>query len=110
LLSDTAINPGLAEILLRGQRGDPLTPVEQFQFQLRMGALLRIWEDEYYQYRMGLYDEAEFTHERQTWKGLLAESPGTIALWCRTSGNYSAEFAAEIDGLIGRGACARAPN
>ncbi len=58
---------------------------------------------------MGLYDEAEFRHERQTWKGLLAGSPGTVALWCRTSGNYSAEFAAEIDEVIGSGACAPAP-
>ncbi len=50
LLSETAANPQLAEVLLRGQQGESLTPVEQLQFQLRMGSLLRIWEDEYYQY------------------------------------------------------------
>ena len=110
LLAGTASNPQLADILYRGQRGEAMTPVERFQFQLRVGALLRIWEDEHYQYRMGLYDEAEFTHERQNWKGVIGSSPGIVALWCRTSGNYSAEFANEVDGLLPPGACAAQPD
>ena len=105
LLADTAGNPHLADIAFRGQQGEALTPVEQFQFQLRIGALLRIWEDEHYQYRMGLYDEAEFTHERENWKTVLGSSPGLVALWCRSSGNYSAEFAAEVNGLLGPRGC-----
>ena len=67
---------------------------------------VRIWEDEHYQYRMGLYDEAEFTHERENWKAVLRSRPGPIALWCRSSGNYSTEFSKEINGLLKSRACA----
>ena len=45
ILSDTANNPQLADVIYRGSRGLPLTPVEQFQFEVRSNALLRYWED-----------------------------------------------------------------
>ena len=105
LLADTAGNPHLADIAFRGQQGEALTPVEQFQFQLRIGALLRIWEDEHYQYRMGLYDEAEFARERNTWKGVLQANHGVLVFWCGNRANFSAEFAAEMNGLLGPRVC-----
>ncbi len=105
LLADSGGNEQLADVIRRGAIGEPLTPVEQQQYTLRMGALLRLWEDEHYQYRMGLYDEAEFGHERETWKSVLASSKGLIDLWCRTSGNYSAEFAATVTALLPPGRC-----
>jgi len=104
-LRDTANNAQLAELSVRANAGAELTPAERFQSQLRTGALLRIWEDEHYQYRMGLYDDAEFVHERNNWKGVLAANRGLREVWCRNRDNYSAEFAAEVNALLAPGAC-----
>jgi hypothetical protein len=105
-LTQTASNAELVDVSTRSNAGEELTPAEQFRFQLRTGALLRIWEDEHYQYRMGLFDEAEFVRERNNWKGVLATNPGIREVWCRNSKNYSAEFAADVNGLLAPGACA----
>lgn len=107
-LRESATNPQLADLVMRSNSGGPLTPTERLQVQLRAGALLRIWEDEHYQYRMGLYDQAEFVHERNNWKGVLATNPSIRNVWCRSRGNYSGEFAKELNGLLEPGAC-RAP-
>jgi hypothetical protein len=105
-LTQTASNSQLADVGVRANAGAELTPVEQYQHQLRTGALLRIWEDEHYQYRMGLFDEAEFVRERNNWRGVLATNLGIREVWCRNSENYSAEFAAEVNRLLAPGACA----
>lgn len=107
LLADTAGNAQLSELVIRGSSGAAMTPAERFQFNLRIGALLRIWEDEHYQYRMGLYDEDEFARERRNWQAVLGEGGGVLRVWCQTSANYSAEFAKELNGLMDKGACVR---
>jgi len=104
-LRDTANNPQLAELAVRLNNVGELTPVERYQVQLRFGALLRIWEDEHYQYRMGLYDEEEFVHERNNWRGVLENNKGLAVVWCRSRANYSSEFAADINRLLPPGAC-----
>jgi len=104
-LRDTANNQQLAELGVRGNAGAELTPAERIQTQLRYGALLRIWEDEHYQYRMGLYDDEEFVHERNNWKGVLASNRAAREVWCRSNRNYSAAFAAEVNALLAPGAC-----
>jgi len=104
-LRDTANNAQLADLTMRTNGGAVLTPGERLQIQLRAGALLRIWEDEHYQYRMGLYDEEEFVHERNNWRGVLAGNPSIRQVWCRNSSNYSSEFAAEVNALLAPGAC-----
>jgi hypothetical protein len=109
LLMDTAGNPQLNEVMVRSNSGARLTPAEAYQVQMRLNAIFRLWEDEHYQYRMGLYDETEFTRERNTWKGVLLTNPGVLEFWCRNNkGNFSAEFARDMNGLIEPGTCAAA--
>jgi len=48
----------------RAGRGEQLTGDEQFQFRLRSNALFRYWEDVHYQYRLGLYDEEEYSRQK----------------------------------------------
>ena len=105
LLMDTAGNPQLNELIVRDNEGAELTPAEAYQVQLRLNALFRLWEDEHYQYRMGLYDEAEFARERNTWKGVLQANHGVLVFWCGNRANFSAEFAAEMNGLLGQRVC-----
>lgn len=107
ILSDTANNPQLASVLYKGSHGLPLTPVEQFQFEVRSNALLRYWEDVHYQYRMGLYDEEEFDRHRDAWAATVRQSKGFVEYWCRVRQLYSPAFANEMNRLLPSGACAK---
>ena len=109
ILSDTANNPQLASVIYRGSKGLPLTPVEQFQFEVRSNALLRYWEDVHYQFRMGLYDEGEFDRHRDAWAATIRQSKGFAEYWCRVRQLYSPAFANEMNALLPSGACSTKP-
>ena len=109
ILSDTANNPHLASVIYRGSKGLPLTPVEQFQFEVRSNALLRYWEDVHYQFRMGLYDEGEFDRHRDAWAATIRQSKGFAEYWCRVRQLYSPAFANEMNALLPSGACSTKP-
>ena len=109
ILSDTANNPQLASVIYRGAHGLPLTPVEQFQFEVRSNALLRYWEDVHYQFRMGLYDKEEFDRHRDAWAATIRQSKGFVEYWCRVRTLYSPAFANEMNRLLPAGACTAKP-
>lgn len=100
LLQTPASNSQLADVLFRGVSGEALTPTESFQFELRTNALFRYWEDVHYQYRVGLYDDAEFERQRDAWRVSLERSQLARDYWCRVRLLYSPDFAAEMDGLL----------
>ena len=105
LLQTPADNKQLASVLYRGIKGEPLTPTEKFQFEMRANALFRYWEDVHYQYRVGLYDDVEFSRQRDAWRASMAISELGIEYWCRVQQLYSPEFANEMNALIPAGAC-----
>lgn len=105
LLLDTADNQQLADVMYRESHGGPITPSEQYQFEVRSNALLRYWEDVHYQYRMGLYDEEEFDRQRDAWSATLRESQGFREYWCRVRTRYSPSFANEMNRLLPPKAC-----
>jgi hypothetical protein len=100
LLNTPAGNSQFASVLRRGDLGETLTPDEQFQFTLRTNALLRYWEDVHYQYRQGLFDEAEYLRQKEAWRAYLANSSGGVAYWCKVSTLYSPKFMAELNALL----------
>jgi len=100
LLETPASNEQLASVLFRGQSGGRLSPTEWYQFQLRTNALFRYWEDVHYQYRVGLYDDVEFSRQRDAWKASMTHSHLGKIYWCQVRKLYSPEFAAEMDDLI----------
>ena len=100
LLNSSANNSQLADVLRRAGRGEPLTEDEQLQFRLRSNALLRYWEDVHYQFRLGLYDEVEYSRQKAAWKTTFASSVGFVNYWREVRELYSPRFAAEIDGLL----------
>ena len=100
LLQTPANNEQLADVLFRGVPGEALTPAESFQFELRTNALFRYWEDVHYQYRVGLYDDAEFERQRDAWKVSMERSQLAQDYWCKVRLLYSPEFAGEMDGLF----------
>jgi hypothetical protein len=105
LLNTSANNSQLASVLRRGSLGEELTADEQFQFRLRSNALLRYWEDVHYQYRLGLYDEVEYSRQKAAWKATFASSIGFVSYWCEVRTLYSPLFASEIDGLLPPQSC-----
>ena len=100
LLNSSASNSQLAGVLRRAGLGEQLTEDEQFQFRLRSNALLRYWEDVHYQFRLGLYDEVEYSRQKAAWKATFANSVGFVKYWSEVRTLYSPRFAAEIDGLL----------
>lgn len=106
LLIESAADEHLNQALYRGNHGEPLSPEDANAYYTYRNALMRYWEDVHYQYRMGLYDEAEFDRQRLAWKASMTSSALAIGYWCGVQGLYSAEFAREMNGLIGPDACA----
>jgi hypothetical protein len=100
LLGAPAGNRQLASVLRRGGAGEELTPDEQFQFRVRTNALLRYWEDVHYQYRQGLFDEPEYSRQKEAWRSSLAASKGAVTYWCEVRLLYSPKFMAELDTLL----------
>ena len=100
LLNSSASNSQLASVVRRAGAGEQLTEDEQFQFRLRSNALLRYWEDVHYQFRLGLYDEVEYSRQKAAWKATFASSVGFVKYWFEVRTLYSPRFAAEIDGLL----------
>lgn len=108
LLNSPAGNSQLASVLRRGALGEELTPDELYQFRLRSNALLRYWEDVHYQYRLRLYDEVEYSRQKEAWGAALASSAGFVAYWCEVRTLYSPLFMSELDGLLTTHKCAAA--
>ncbi|MDJ0938999.1 MAG: hypothetical protein QNJ00_04485 [Woeseiaceae bacterium] len=105
LLSDVANNPQLASLVRRADDGEPLTPDEEKQYGHRSAALFRYFENVHYQYRQGMYDEAEYLAHREAWRQFFQNSKTAVKNWCDFREIVSAELAAEIDGLIDENPC-----
>jgi len=95
-----SVNDGsFQSILRRGRSGEELSEDEQFQFQRYYNAWFRYWENMHYQYRIGLYDEAEFAAHRKVLEASFSRL-AVVTPWCQTESLYSPEFAAFIDDLL----------
>ena len=105
LMSLSANNEQLASLIRRADSGEELTPDEYLQFQHRSFALFRYLENLHYQYRQGLFDEAEFSTQREAWKAYLNYSKAAVTVWCSYRATISVEFRAEIDNVLNRYTC-----
>ena len=105
LMQTPASNQQLSELMYRAENGFELTPEDRFQFNMRTNALLRYWEDVHYQYRVGLYDEVEFSVQREAWRAALLRSRGMLRYWCDVRDLYSPQYAREMNALLPDGAC-----
>ena len=110
LLVSEATDEGLLSAVRRSNDGEELSPDDRYRLDRISRAYFRYWENVHYQYRNGLYDEAEFAGSRAGWKYRLSR-PGIAAIWCDTKAMHSPEFVAEIERLLPPGSsCAKAAN
>ncbi|MEE8238159.1 MAG: hypothetical protein V3S67_07595, partial [Gammaproteobacteria bacterium] len=99
LLLTEATNPELNRILNRGLSGEEITGVELERLEIMMNAYFRYWEDVHYQYRAGLYDDSEFSRQKQSWAYLLT-SRSALEHWCVVRDRHFEAFAMEMDSLL----------
>lgn len=99
-----ATNPELMSAIMRMEDGEELTPLENRQVQSFWIAAFRNWENQHYQYRLGLYDQQEYDGMRETWRRVLSNKP-TRDSWCNRVSVQSAPFISEIDELLGDSRC-----
>jgi hypothetical protein len=89
-----------AEVLLQGSRGqlEPGTK-ENLSFMFIESGIWREWENSFYQYQQGLFDDEEFEPRRTRWT-LNMRGDGSRALWKVTRETYSKDFREEIDRIV----------
>ena len=105
LLTLAVNDGGFQNIIRRGGTGEELSVDEQFQFEKYLNGWFRYWENMHYQYRNGLYDENEFTKQREKIGDFISSNPGILNYWCRERLFYSPEFARELDGILATYEC-----
>lgn len=99
LLFGEASNAELASVVRRSYAGEELSADDRFRLERLLQAYFRHWEDAHYQYRLGLYDDQEYSGQREAWR-LRLSRPGVADFWCRGRANYSPAFVATIDDLL----------
>ena len=104
MLRDEASDAQLRDIQLRFSAGEELTPVEKSQIALNWNAYFRLWENMNYQYRNGLFDDAEYFAEQEAWRRNLAD-PAIRRLWCSRRNEVSPRFSDEMNELLGDNSC-----
>ena len=60
----------------------------------------RLWENEWYQYQIGLFEEDEFEPRIQNWASLFENLEGYVTIWEGSGQYYAVEFREVIDSLI----------
>jgi hypothetical protein len=98
-------NNQLADVIARAEAGETLTPSETVQFSTRSFAMYRYWENVHYQYRVGLYDEVEYSKQKDSWYGYMNANKANVQIWCNSRDIFSPAFAAEVDSLLKKYQC-----
>jgi hypothetical protein len=105
LFTAVAENPELASLRRRADAGEELGPDELYRYEIITRAFFRYWENVHYQYRQGLYDDSEFSRQKDAWRDYVRSSPALAGWWCAHRTEFSPEFASEFDVLLPTGAC-----
>ena len=89
------------EIFSKAANGySELSEAESIAFFYLNQGIFRIWENEYYQFQSGLFDESEFEPRLTAWTAGIQNNEGTRAIWEGTRESYSPEFVELVNTLI----------
>lgn len=98
-LLQIALEPELSEIRYRADSGDSLTEVEAYRYGLMQLGLFRYWENVHYQYRVGLYDESEYSAHKKVWADYINYSRYLQKQWCSSRDAMSDDFVREFNSV-----------
>ena len=105
ILSLTATNEKLSEIVMRANSGDELTPSEYLMYVTRSESIFRHFENTHYQYRQGMFDDDEYQKHLATVTSVISRNNGLLVYWCTYKSMYSVPFGNDMDSLLGSDAC-----
>jgi hypothetical protein len=93
-------NAETADLLVRDQNGDQLTPSEEMRVRFRRYGSFRSWENIHYQYKLGLFDQEEYAGAREEWKKVMNGRRSYVRYWCEYRLQTSADFRSELGSLV----------
>ncbi len=99
LLGIALANQDLADLLIRADTGESLSPAESLRVGVWEQLIFRYWENVHYQYRQGLYDESEFSRHRDAMLA-VARTPRMYSFWCKDRLLFSTPFMQFMDNLL----------
>ena len=88
------------EVANLGSRGklEPGTP-EFTSYRFLVHGIFREWENSFYQYEQGLFEQAEFEPRRRRW-AMNLELIGYRDFWANSRETFSPRFRTEIDNIV----------
>jgi hypothetical protein len=98
-------NPHLADALVRSNNGEEITAVENYILASRAEAIFRYFENVHYQYRIGTYDEGEFSRHMDTMKAVVTNTVSVSNYWCKNHSMFSAAFESAATVILGEDLC-----
>jgi hypothetical protein len=92
--------PGLARIVLLGMSDlEQLNEEEMRQFSTWEYNQMRGFDNAYYQYQLGMFDEGRWLMSLGELKWNM-DQPGVVAMWDELRKTLSAEFVTLVDGIL----------
>ncbi len=73
---------------------------ENIAYAFMQQSIFRIWENEWYQYDLGLYEENEFVPRLERWERNFRTEPGMRAMWEGSRNSFSPGFRQTMDDII----------
>ena len=95
---EIGMRPEVAAAQLRRANGEDALPEDQYFLDSYVRALLRGWENSFYQYRMGLFDRAEYEADLRVLEAVM-QTALYVNFWDRYGGQFSDEFRQTVEGL-----------
>ena len=95
---EIGMRPEVAAAQIRQANGEDALPEDQYFLDLYVRALLRGWENSFYQYRMDLFDRAEYEADLRVLEAVM-QTALYINFWDRYGGQFSDEFQQTVEGL-----------
>ena len=84
-----ATDQAASEVWSKGNRGDPLERDGEYSsYQLIVNAQFSMWENEFYQYKLGLFEEEEFIARMVRWERSIVGLAGYRDQWNRQRNVY----------------------
>ena len=77
----------------------PTPSPERFQYTLFVLSQLRIWENEFFQYRKGLFEIDEFEARVNTWK-VAVTTKSTLNVWRNSETQFAPSFRNYLNDII----------
>ena len=98
-------NPHLADILVRSNRGEELSESDKYMLNSRSETIFRYWENVNYQYRLGTYDEGEYSRHMVTMKVIAINTASLREYWCENASMFSEEYEKAANEIFGGEFC-----